>query len=150
MNSIYILLDKDGNIRYVGKSIDPSKRFWYHQHGKFRHWIDSFQVIESGISEDSWKSREKFWIEFYRTQGCSLENKCEGGNGRGYGPNHTEETKTKIAKSNTGKTHTLSEESRNKISKSLTGMKYKKKDPPARVTRLQELNKYFSELYRVY
>jgi predicted GIY-YIG superfamily endonuclease len=148
--SIYILLDKDGNIRYVGKSINPSKRFWYHQHGNFKDWVDSFQIIETEIPEDSWKQREKFWIEFYRKQGCLLENKCEGGNGKGYGPGHTELTKSKIGLSNTGKTHVLSEESRNKISKSLTGMKYKKKELPVRVVRLKELNNYFMELYRVY
>lgn len=119
--SIYILLDKDGNIRYVGKSINPSKRFWYHQHGDFKDWVDSFQIIETEIPEDSWKQREKFWIEFYRKQGCLLENKCEGGNGKGYGPGHTQETRNKMSKSNTGKIH--SDKTKKTISESLTGRK---------------------------
>ena len=54
-------------------------------------------------------SRENYWIDYYKQQGCDLCNSSNGGAGAGIGNKNcasrilSEETKTKIANSNKGK-----------------------------------------------
>jgi hypothetical protein len=126
---IYILSDFDNRVRYIGKSIDPAKRYkkhLYESRQKRTHkekWIYSLlernqkplmEIIEDvpmGLENDY----EKYWIEQFRAWGFSLVNGTIGGDGsNGFeGMNHTVGTKEKISISRTGKKQ--SQEMKNKI-----------------------------------
>jgi hypothetical protein len=77
--SIYILLDIEGNVRYVGKSANPENRFRVHKN--FFNWLYGFRIVEDDIPENRGNEREKFWIKVFRVQGCFLENGNDGGTG---------------------------------------------------------------------
>ncbi len=57
-------------------------------------------LTEFGDEVEDWKFWESYWIEQFRCWGFKLENKNIGGNGPTGGYHLTEETKTKIGKSN--------------------------------------------------
>lgn len=101
--AIYVLLDAEGQRRYVGKSNHPSLRF--NAHRRERTWPIRYEVLE-WVSEDEWKVRERFWIKQYRTDGHQLENKREGGSGWSVGYKHREESKLKCRLSKLGTKHT--------------------------------------------
>lgn len=86
---IYALKEKDGKIRYVGKSNDPKKRLSSHLRSKEKNyktnWIKHCKnnniqiemIILEECDYDNWKEREIFWI----TQFKNLTNYDRGGQG---------------------------------------------------------------------
>ena len=83
-------------IRYVGKSVDPKRRFNTHISNRnisFNEksiWIKNLMEIENIIPEykileitnsENWQDREKFWIDSFLSDGYSLTNMTVGGNG---------------------------------------------------------------------
>jgi hypothetical protein len=96
--SIYALIDPGtGEVRYVGKSVDPEIRFRAHLREKRnsipsekRAWIENLRdagtqptlkVLET-VDADDWQSTEQKWIEFFRSIGANLTNILDGGEGK--------------------------------------------------------------------
>lgn len=93
---IYSLSDPNTNeIRYIGKANNIKYRFWAHLHEARNdlrnlhkcNWIKSLltegkkpiiNIVEK-VSYDSWKEREIYWIAEFKSRGCNLINKTEGG-----------------------------------------------------------------------
>lgn len=87
-----------GEVRYVGKTINPVKRFKSHLFDKAlanrrrSDWIKSLknngqrptmgilEVIENSNDFD-WQESERFWIDVLRLYGCRLLNLYSGGHG---------------------------------------------------------------------
>lgn len=111
---IYVLkcpISKD--IRYVGKTISPKRRYNCHLSPKkatiktpIGRWVKKLQ--KSGLRpimeiletcESNWESREKYWILFYRGLGKKLCNLTEGGEGV-CGILRSKETRLKISINN--------------------------------------------------
>lgn len=91
---IYALKDPDtGQIRYVGASINPTKRFKQHLQSKETNhrakWIKSLRMANlmpvlghvDEVPEDYWQAVEAAYIQFYRNLGCDLVNGTDGGEG---------------------------------------------------------------------
>jgi len=117
---IYILKDPNTQeIRYVGQAVNLTKRLDHHiQVSKIptntRHisnWIRSLTskpLIETiEVCEYSEiNNRERWWIKYYREQGCNLCNHSNGGEGAGIGNTNcvgrvlSEETKEKLRRAN--------------------------------------------------
>lgn len=91
---IYALIDpRDNQIRYIGKSNNPHKRFYEHLSDKsITHktsWIKS--VIKSNnvpellildeVELESWDFWELFYYNYYKSLGFRLTNMCECGIG---------------------------------------------------------------------
>lgn len=104
---IYALVDPETNeVRYIGKANNPQERYKRHlrkdeDHFHKTHWINklrsqglkpTLQILEE-VPYAHWGERERYWIAFYRAQGCQLTNLAEGGKGGNPGP----ETRAKIA-----------------------------------------------------
>jgi len=132
---IYALCDPDTlEVRYIGKSNQPRKRFTTHLADKKRtyktNWINKLKslnklpklkIIEE-VQINSWEEAEKKWIAHYRhIYGNKLTNTTEGGEGI----NHTPEIRLKISQAKTG--HKVSEETRKKLSKPRPDPEYRKK-----------------------
>ena len=116
---IYTLSDpRTGEVRYVGKTNDPHKRYVGHINQKLRchktNWVQELlgqslkpvmEILEEfdGTKED-WQEIEKFWIETLRFYGCRLTNQTPGGDGcvNNPGPS-TPEHKAKIGNALRGK-----------------------------------------------
>ena len=93
MNYIYTLTDPlEGEVRYVGKTINPTKRYSSHCYTKTKTYVSKWiqklkrsghlptmEIVEEGLSEDEWEDRERFWIEQHFKLGCKLTNVAEGG-----------------------------------------------------------------------
>jgi hypothetical protein len=123
MKKIYIYILKDPTtelVRYVGKTVNPTKRLQNHinraKYLKFHSaaWINSLlicglrpvmNIIETADT-NNWEEREKYWISFYRNEHDSLTNVLNGGEGGhgGFGnPNPwTEERRENYRKGRTG------------------------------------------------
>jgi hypothetical protein len=103
LHSIYVLKDEGGRVFYVGKTINPTKRFprhlthvrsgsTYPVHNKLRKVIrlkgtsdGIYEIIESDISQETVDDREMFFIKDYKEKGFKLKNLTEGGEGgKGY------------------------------------------------------------------
>lgn len=111
---IYVLKDPtSGEVRYVGKTENPRKRFINHRCGHSgRHcanWIKSlrarglvptFEIIDAGMGH-GWPQAERAWIREYRERGARLTNIAEGGAGAPGFP-CSQETKAKISAGNAG------------------------------------------------
>ncbi len=157
---IYCLIDPRNNqIRYVGKSKSPEKRYKSHLNEAISNlginpyknrWIRKLlsnnlkpilKIIEV-IDDDKWEDREIYWIELFRSKGFRLTNITSGGRGefsplarknlkeKILGKPKSEETKRKLSEINKGKT--LSSETKKKISEKLKGSNnpfYGKKHP---------------------
>lgn len=136
---IYTLSDKNGNIRYIGKTSYIKQRLYAHikeaKSNRISHkinWINSLlfnnerPVIEilDEVLIDDWQLHETYWIEQFRQWGFNLTNQTSGGDG-GKDYKHTAESKEKMRQSKLGTT--LSEEHREKISLSV---KEKAKENP--------------------
>jgi hypothetical protein len=104
---IYILKCPEGNIRYVGKTINPKKRLSSHiseaKRNKGRryvlNWIQSLisksllpviEIIEE-CDDDNWQEREKYWVEYYRKLIPDLCNNADGGLGGSGCKNYSKE-----------------------------------------------------------
>lgn len=112
---IYTLSDTNGNIRYVGKSINPFKRIYGHiSESRIRRshkgsWIKIMlennlrpiiEVVDT-VPLLEWKYWEKYWISQFKSWGFKLTNSTIGGDGsEGY--SHTEESKQKMRLSKLG------------------------------------------------
>lgn len=99
LHSIYTLSDENGNVFYVGKSINPHKRFRRHMghvrsgstypvHNKLRVVVSLIKntegilkILESGLSEEEADIREQHHIKSFKAAGCKLKNLTEGGEG---------------------------------------------------------------------
>ena len=95
MSDVYIYGLRDPlteEIRYVGKSNDPKKRFEFHMYCNDtnrhkKHWIMSLKrigtkpdlVILEKTNEQDWEEREKHWIKYGRDNGWRLTNLSDGG-----------------------------------------------------------------------
>ena len=118
---IYILLDENQQIRYVGKTNQSlDKRLIQHifegrnnNKTKKERWINSLLKKEKTptidlIDEvyiDEWSFWEKYWISQIKSWGFNLTNGTDGGDEGGYmlGYNHTVETKKKMSETKKGK-----------------------------------------------
>lgn len=121
-----------GEIRYLGKSDNPFKRFKGHlelAHVKQSHknsWILSLRaqelkpwmelLDEAPVAE--WQFWEREYIRVFRAIGIKLTNLTEGGDGS-LGHQASTETRQKMRASHKG--HRTSTETRNKIRSSLKG-----------------------------
>lgn len=139
--TIYLLSDSTtGEVRYVGKTINPEKRLREHirrartksENVRRTHndnWINallsvgvepSLVCLETGEGIDTWQEAEKRWIAYYREQGCDLVNIKEGGNGSS-DRRTSEETRALISEKLRGRP--VSEETRRRISEANKGKK---------------------------
>jgi group I intron endonuclease len=131
---VYILIDPIANqVRYVGISKDPSKRFKGHlftsnliKNTHKNNWIKKLKscgmkptlsVIEQ-VSFDEWPAKERYWIKYYKDIGCDLTNATIGGEGV---LEPSEETRQKIRNAFLGRK--LTQEQKDKISKAHKGKK---------------------------
>jgi len=110
---IYILKCPEGNIRYVGKTVNPKRRLHSHiyEAKKYKNkryvtaWINSLlnkkekpnlEIIEE-CTKHNWAEREKYWISYYRKRIDNLCNLCDGGSGGLTKNNLTKDQLTKKA-----------------------------------------------------
>lgn len=117
-----------GQIRYVGKSINPACRFRAHlcvnKKDHRTNWIKSLakrglkpalEIVDE-VPESEWQQWEVAYIEFFREQDCKLTNLTPGGEagpimdadylGEGnpfFGKKHTLASRAKISAGNKGK-----------------------------------------------
>lgn len=111
MVSIYALLDPTtSEIKYVGKSENPKKRFQYHV-GNFGNtqvgkWVNELKqkselpllIVLDEVNYDEWEFWERYWIAQSKAWGFKLLNVSIGGRGT-VGLVHSNETKRKIGDS---------------------------------------------------
>lgn len=128
---IYALIcPKTKHIRYVGKSVEPYKRYLNHltENSKTHknNWLKSlnddkpeFMILDI-CNEEDWIFWEQYWISQCKTWGYNLTNMTIGGDGSS-GMKLSEDHKLRISKSLIG--HEVSLETRSKISKSNKGVK---------------------------
>lgn len=118
---IYGLADPlSGNIRYIGRSINPKERYRFHVRTKKRlkthkdFWIASLRklgilpelIILETTTEEKSIELEIFWIAEYRSIGFNLTNSTDGGEGI-LGYSHTDETKKILSDNHIGKSNGL-------------------------------------------
>lgn len=128
---IYSLSDpRTGQIRYVGKALNPFHRIRKHLCDKRSshktNWIQSLlciglkpsiDILET-VPEGEWQEAERFWIAYLRFLGCPLTNLDNGGWGVA---KLTPEIRRKMSQSRTGLK--ASEAARRNISAALKGRK---------------------------
>ena len=107
---IYGLTDpRTGHVAYVGKAVDPQKRYLQHILGREDQkttpksaWIKhllamgekpGLTIIEE-CTQDNWKDRERHHIAEHRAKNASLKNLADGGNA----PSMTLEQRREAAK----------------------------------------------------
>lgn len=132
---IYALMEPDFvTIRYVGKTVDLSKRYKRHlqpcARGSATHkhnWIASLLrrgdkpimvELENVPLGGDWASRERYWIAYYRSLGFDLTNATRGGDGQ-TGLRHTDEARTKMSRAHKGRSK--SPETRERIRQARLG-----------------------------
>lgn len=98
MKIIYLLLDADGDPRYIGYSANIRRRLM--EHRRQHPWLVTFVILDVVHPWQTWHEREQFWIAYY-SQFAELMNIARGGNGTGF----------------------TSWETRQNLSNALTGMK---------------------------
>lgn len=146
---IYALTDPDtGEIRYIGKSINPWRRANYHMQEKSHchrvYWLQSLRrqgkkpgvvIIEEIRGAWPWQESERFWIRYALAHGVRLVNNTSGGDGVNdlpaetrakmaltwKGRKHKPESLIKIALASTGRKH--SEESKQRMRVLMAGRK---------------------------
>jgi len=132
---IYTLSDSDTKeIRYVGKTINPSQRERAHFNNlkgiNLRvNWIKSLKTLQKKpllevvdiVSPDDWEFWEKYWISQFKQWGFRLVNTTDGGE-KGKSFKHTENAKKKISIAQTGRK--MHKAWRNAISQGRKGMKF--------------------------
>lgn len=129
---IYVLFEEndENNIRYVGKTTDLNRRYREHladiSNTHKSHWIQGLlsvgckiiiKPVETliDVKDGEWEHSEKFWINFYESQGCKLTNQREGG----VGWNHTDATKLKCKLVNIGHHRKHTESTKKRIAETL-------------------------------
>jgi hypothetical protein len=93
MISVYVLVDPNGEIRYVGVTSDPRRRLRAHRRDNSQthkaRWIRRLaakgrapimRVIQE-IPSPSWVNAERYWVNYFRAMGCPLTNSTDGGDG---------------------------------------------------------------------
>lgn len=91
---IYSLSEPEtGQVRYIGKSLDYSKRFREHlsesnkKKGHKNNWIKSLlkknlkptlEIVDE-VCENEWQYWEQYWISQFKAWGFNLTNSTEGG-----------------------------------------------------------------------
>lgn len=93
---IYILLDpRDNQVKYVGKTINPQRRYSQHRyeatHTKSykNNWflsllligIDPQMVVIDECDKDEWEFFEQWYIDVFKAWGFKLTNLTNGGKG---------------------------------------------------------------------
>lgn len=112
MTKIYVL-ERNNIPFYIGKTIQEIKDRYY-THGSRK--TDS-EIIEIDCVEDNdWRFWESWYIELYKSWGFELDNKNNGGGGRGPGWVSTPERNNKIKLSMINHSQYYTENVRNKIS----------------------------------
>lgn len=142
---IYALLCPKGEVRYIGKTNEPSKRLRKHISGaktrKENHhnanWIRSLlavgeaptmEVLCAVPENETWQETEKYFIDIYRAMGFRLTNILEGG-----GAEFDVRPEATAARAAKAKITRATPEYRAKISKISSGCWA---DPALRATRL--------------
>ena len=117
---IYLLKDAEENIKYIGKSNNPSKRLVCHiseakKNDKKSHknnWINSLinkeqkpimEIIEE-VPLEGWEFWECYYISIFKELGCELTNGDKGGRGGNF---FTEEQRKKQSERMKGKKYNL-------------------------------------------
>jgi len=111
---IYVLIDPENlQIRYVGKTAYPEKRYYSHIHVKKKshcsNWIESLKersliphfIIIDTVPENNWQYWETYYIAQYKESGYDLTNHTLGGDGIN-GKIVDTETRLKISNSQKG------------------------------------------------
>jgi hypothetical protein len=115
---VYALKCPDtGDVRYIGKTCDPERRFRWHMYQKTKDhkgfWIQKLrrnkkkpviQVLASGLTFDQANNLEIFLIALLRLMGTNLVNSTNGGEGCS-GFKQSEETKQRLREINRGNNH---------------------------------------------
>jgi hypothetical protein len=118
MTRIY-LLERNRVPFYVGKTLQKIKDHFY-THGERK--INS-KIIEIDIVEDNeWRFWESWYIELFKSWGFELENKNNGGGGRGPGWISSPERNAKIKSSMKNHSQYYTNEIKEKISKNTKGI----------------------------
>lgn len=137
---VYGLCAPNGELRYVGQSVNPSRRLKLHRNSKEKthcgNWLRSvrasggkvelFMIEEfSGLSGqaliDAMNESESHHIAYFKMVGCNLTNRSPGGVLRGSGYRPTEETRKKMSASHMGHASTRTPEGDEKIKLALMG-----------------------------
>ena len=118
---VYLLWDpRNGDIRYVGKTCSPERRFSKHRCGNHtmghvRNWEKSlvklglcceWAIVEDGLTDDEVGGRERWWITYGRQYGWPLTNLTDGGDGM-FGHIPSMETREKVRRARLGKKMSL-------------------------------------------
>lgn len=106
---LYHISDINGNIRYVGITLNPQRRFGRHLRDRntthVSRWITKeieignkpiFTVFQQ-VTEKTQNDAEVYWITYFKSIGCNLTNITKGGSATDRPPT-TEETRTKLRK----------------------------------------------------
>lgn len=140
-NDVYLITNVVNGKRYVGVT-SKGYLFRFHQHimesrdtirhnsllhqamVKYGESAFSVQLIETGISDEDIKDKEKYYIRFYDTFYVNHHgyNMTEGGDGMS-GYHHTEASKAQISKTLQG--HKFPESRNHKIRQAMLGREYK-------------------------
>ncbi len=92
---VYLLWDpRNGDIRYVGQTKRPERRFWDHRHARTKcsshDWELSLieqglccevSVVEEGLTNDEANERERWWVAYGGDWDWPLMNIADGGAG---------------------------------------------------------------------
>ena len=118
MTKIYIL-ERNGVPFYVGKTLQKIKeRFYTHKDRKINSEITEIDCVD----DSEWRFWESWYIELFKSWGFELENKNNGGGGRGPGWISPLERNIKIKESLKNHSQYYTDEVRKKISKGNKGI----------------------------
>ena len=112
MTKIYVL-ERNGIPFYIGKTIQEIKDRYY-THGNRK--INSEIIEIDCVNDDEWRFWESWYIELFKTWGFELENKNNGGGGRGPGWISPPERNAKIKASMKNHSQYYTKEVRQRIS----------------------------------
>lgn len=130
---VYLIICKENNAFYIGKSVDPFHRFWAHmdfgEAGKGttplyrsvrKYGASAFElaILEENDSEVEAYDAERWWTKKFRRDGKKVFNLNDGGEGN-FSP--CPETLARMSRAQKGKT--VSPETREKIAAKLRGTK---------------------------
>jgi predicted GIY-YIG superfamily endonuclease len=117
MTKIYVL-ERNGIPFYIGKTIQEIKDRYY-THGNRK---TNSEIIEIDcVNDNEWRFWESWYIELYKSWGFELENKNNGGGGRGPGWISPPERNAKIKASMKNHSQHYTEEVRQRISEKNKG-----------------------------